>query len=143
MRKPWLNFLFAGIAIGLLVLAGCSDSNDTTGPGPGSTTNPLIGTWDADSVNAAILGEDDITYFLHADTTYLWYQRAGATEIRESGTWHSTPDSIYFHATLQDTLVINSRYALWYDLSTNNDTLRVRYLFPPDPHLYTVAFTRH
>ena len=80
-----------------------------------------------------------MSYFLRNDSTYLWYQRAATTELRETGTWRSTADSIYFHATAQDTTPVNNNYARWYDLSANEDTLRVRYLFD---QLYTVIYVR-
>ena len=80
-----------------------------------------------------------MSYFLRADSTYLWYQRFNTTELREGGTWRSTADSLYFHSTLQDTTPVNTNYSRWYDLSANEDTLRVRFLFD---QLYTVIFIR-
>jgi len=139
MKKSWwYGFALFAMVISLGFIAGCADDNEDT-PDPGPQPDPVIGTWDAQAFSLQPLGVSEMVYFLRDDSTYQWYQRFEAVELRELGTYRTTSDSIRFHATLRDDVAIDEQYSRWYDLSGNEDTLKVRYLFD---QLYTVSFVR-
>lgn len=139
MKFKWSYLMTLLAFTGILMFAGCADDDDDGNGGGGPQPSPLIGTWSALPASAGQLGADELRYFLRNDSTFLFYQRFQSTELRESGTWRATSDSIYFHETSQDNVPQDTTYARWYDLSANRDTLFVRYLYD---QLYTVTYVK-